>query len=219
MAILKKDREEIPELWVIKFDPEAAQKFREHMLALSKEDEHKPITIYIDSYGGYVDSLAKMLETMDEVPNPKITVCMGVAMSCGAILLSHGDIRFCSQHSRVMLHEVSSGAWGKTQDLKVDAHETNRLNEWAMGLLAKNCNIKDGYKGLRKVFKDRDNTDLYLDAKEALAFGIVDAVGVPKVNTVAGYEISAIAPKQGRVPMVPKPPKSESKRKGKGKVK
>jgi ATP-dependent protease ClpP protease subunit len=115
-----------------------------------------------------------------------------------------------------MLHEVSSGAWGKTQDLKVDAKETERLNQWAMGLLAKNCGIKGGYEGLRKVFKDRDNTDLYMDAKESLAFGIVDAVGLPKLNTVSGYEISAVAPKHGRSPMLPK---SESKRKGKGKVK
>lgn len=213
---ISKDKNSDAEVWVIDFTPSAAQKFREHMITLSKEDEHKPITIYIDSYGGYVHSLAKMLETMDEVPNPKITVCMGIAASCGAILLSHGDIRFCGQHSRVMLHEVSSGAWGKTQDLKADAHETNRLNEWSLGLLAKNCGIKEGYKGLRKIFKDRDNTDLYLDAKEALAFGIVDSVGLPKLNTVLGYEISATAPKEGRSPMLQK---SESKRKGKGKVK
>jgi ATP-dependent Clp protease protease subunit len=216
MASILKEKAEAPEIWVIKFDPEHAQKFREQMLVASKEDEHKPIVIYIDSYGGYVDSLAKMLETMDEVPNPKITVCMGTAMSCGAILLSHGDIRFCGQHSRIMLHEVSSGAWGKTQDVKADAHETNRLNEWALGLLAKNCDIKGGYKGLRQIFKDRDNTDLYLDAKEALDFGIVDAIGTPKLNTTTGFEISAIPPKDGRSPLLPK---SESKHKGKGKVK
>ena len=216
MAVVKKEKDELLEVWVTDFNQAAAQKFREQMMLLSKEDEHKPLTIYIDSYGGYVDSLVKMLETMDEVPNPKITVCMGVAMSCGAVLLSHGDIRFCGQYSKVMLHEISSGAWGKTQDIKVDTKETERINHWMLGLLAKNCSIKGGYEGLRKIFKDRDNTDLYLDAKEALAFGIVDAVGLPKLNTISGYEVSAIPPKEGRTPMVPK---SESKRKGKGKVK
>jgi ATP-dependent Clp protease, protease subunit len=217
MSSKEKDKTDGQEVWVIEFNQVAAQKFRETMLAISKEDEHKPIIIYIDSYGGYVDSLAKMLETMDEIPNPKITACMGVAMSCGAILLSHGDIRFCGQHSRIMLHEVSSGAWGKTQDLKVDAHETNRLNERFLTLLAKNCNVKDSYKGLRKIFKDRDNTDLYLNAEEALKFGIVDVVGTPKIATATSYEIASFPPKPGRSPLMRS--KSESKRKAKGKVK
>ena len=88
------------EIWVIEFNEESAQDFRTSILKKSKENSHAPIIIYIDSYGGYVDSLAKMIATMDEIPNPKVTVCMGKAMSCGAILLSHGDLRFCDQHSR-----------------------------------------------------------------------------------------------------------------------
>ena len=56
-----------------------------------------------------MDCLASMIETMDEVPNPIITVAHGMAMSCGAVLLSHGDIRFVGKNSRIMVHEVSGG--------------------------------------------------------------------------------------------------------------
>ncbi len=87
------------EIWVIEFTAESAQEFREKLLEQSKDNPNRPIIVYIDSYGGQVDALAKMISTMDEIPNPIITACVGKAMSCGAILLSHGDIRFCDPHS------------------------------------------------------------------------------------------------------------------------
>jgi ATP-dependent protease ClpP protease subunit len=57
------------EIWVTKFDEESSQEFREKVMAIAHRDPEMVIPIYIDSYGGFVDSLAKMLETMDEVPN------------------------------------------------------------------------------------------------------------------------------------------------------
>lgn len=130
---LKMPKSDSDEIWVIKFDEESAQEFREQVIRASRNDPTQPIVVYIDSYGGLVDSLAKMIETMDEMPNPFITVCMGKAMSCGAVLLSHGDIRWCGKHSRVMVHEVSSGTQGDVNDMKADAQEADRLNKWFMG--------------------------------------------------------------------------------------
>lgn len=182
------------EIWVTKFDEEAAQKFREAVLRQSAESEHEPIVVYIDSYGGYVDSLAKMIETIDEVPNPVVTVCMGKAMSCGAILLSHGLFRYCGKHSRVMVHEVSTGAIGDVHDCHNDAKEGVRLNRYFLGLLAKNCGIKGGYEGLRKIIKDRDGREIWLDAKDALNFGLVDKIGLPKINSVTLYEVADVQP-------------------------
>lgn len=183
------------EIWVNKFDEDAAQDFREDILAAAAGDPKRPITVYIDSYGGYVDALAKMIETLDEVPNPIITVCMGKAMSAGAVLLSHGDIRFCGKHSRVMIHEMSSGTSGNINDIKTDTQEAERLNRWGMSLLAKNCGLKGGYEAIRKVFKDKDGRDIYLDAHEALKFGVVDAVGLPRVEEASMYAISMVQPK------------------------
>lgn len=185
MHLLKKDKE----IWVTKFDEEHAQKFRQQVLDAASGDPSRPIVIYIDSYGGYVDALAKMIETLDEIPNPIVTCCMGKAMSCGAMLLSHGDVRFLGKHSRVMVHEVSSGTIGNVQDMKDDVKETVRLNEYFMGLLAKNCGFAN-YEELRAVIKEQDGRERYLVGNEALAFGIVDAIGLPKVSGRMGYEVT-----------------------------
>lgn len=181
--------DEATEIWVTTFNQEHAQKFRKAVLATSKSNPDKPIIIYIDSYGGYVDSLAKMIETLDEVPNPIITASMGCAMSCGAMLLSHGDVRFLGPNSRIMVHEVSSGTIGNVQDMKEDVKETVRLNEHFIGLLARNCGFKN-YEEFRAVIKEQDGRDRFLVGADALKFGIVDVIGIPKVTTKTIYEIS-----------------------------
>lgn len=191
---VKMPKNESDEIWVLEFTPESAQEFRDQLLKAAK-DPNQPIIIYIDSYGGYVDSLAKMIATMDEVPNPLITVAMGKAMSCGAILLSHGDIRWCDRHSRIMIHEVSGVAQGDVHDVMADSIEHKRLNKYFLGLLAKNCGIKDGYDGLRRIIKDRDGRDMYLDASSAVKFGIVDAVGTPKVSAITLYDVQTVPQK------------------------
>ncbi len=185
MSLISKSQE----IWVTKFDEESAQKFRQAVMDQAKSDPNKPIVIYIDSYGGYVDALAKMIETLDEVPNPIVTACMGKAMSCGAMLLSHGDVRFLGRHSRIMVHEVSAGTFGNVQDMKDDVKETIRLNEYFMGLLAKNCGFKN-YEELRSVIKEQDGRERYIFGEEAIKFGIVDAIGTPKINSRLMYEVT-----------------------------
>lgn len=176
------------EIWVVKFDEESAQEFRDEVMADAK-DPTKPVIVYIDSYGGNADSLAKMIETLDEIPNHIVTVCLGKAMSAGAILLSHGDTRFIGKNSRVMVHEMSSGAHGDVHDIYADAVAVKGLNEKFMGLLAKNCGIKGGYKALRKLVKSQDGRDRYMDANESLKFGIVDAIGVPRLIQEVQYKL------------------------------
>lgn len=177
------------EIWVMEFTQESAQEFREKVLAESQENPTKPITVYIDSYGGQVDALAKMIATLDEVPNPIITCCMGKAMSCGAILLSHGDMRYVDKHSRVMVHKVSGGSWGDSEDMANDASEINRLNVYWLGLLADNCGIKGGYKELETKLKSKDGRDRYLDARDSVDFGIADIVGLPRLISATVYEV------------------------------
>ncbi len=183
------------EIWVTEFDEESAQIFREQVLSHSEEDPNKPIVIYIDSYGGSVDSLAKMIETMDECPNQFVTVTLGKAMSAGAILLSHGDIRFCGRNSRVMIHEVLSSTGGNVHDMHADSQEVMRLNKHFIGLMATNCKISGGYDGIRAMFKEKDERDLYLGADEALKFGIVDYIGIPKIVPSMAYDIVLLPPK------------------------
>jgi ATP-dependent Clp endopeptidase proteolytic subunit ClpP len=199
------------EIWVNDFTEESAQKFRESLLEEAKGDLLRPIVIYIDSYGGQVDSLAKMIETMDELPNPIVTVAVGKAMSCGSILLSHGDVRFCGNHARIMIHEVSGGAVGDVHDVSADVEEMKRLNRYFMGILAKNCGIKGGYDVLRKMIKGQDGRDNYMDAVEALKFGIVDAIGMPKINRMKLYQVEA-TPRKVRTGSKTSTKKPDSKR-------
>lgn len=212
-------KEHDDEIWVNKFNEESAQDFREQIRDKSKGDPMKPILVYIDSYGGQVDSLAKMIETMDETPNPIVTVAVGKAMSCGAVLLSHGDIRFCGPHSRIMIHEVSGGVQhGDVHDMYADSIEVKRLNRWFMGLLARNCGIKGGYDNIRKIIKNQDGRDRYLDAQEAVKFGIVDGVGMPMINKINVYQVEVAPPKRKlprAKPKATKPVKSDPKRKRK----
>ena len=177
-----------PEIWVTKFDEDHAQKFRQAVLEISRNDPHRPITIYIDSYGGAVDALSKMIETLDEISNPIITACIGKAMSCGAILLSHGDIRYLGRHSRILIHEVSSGTFGNVHDMKEDVKETERINRHFLGLMARNCGFKH-YDEFRALFKNLDGRDMYLVGEEAIKFGIVDVIGTPKVQMKFGFEV------------------------------
>jgi len=187
--MVREKKEGTGEIWVNKFTEESATHFREQLLIRSRQDPDIPIVVYIDSYGGYVDALAKMIETMDEVPNPIITTCLGKAMSCGAILLSHGDYRYCGPHSRVLVHELSGGSGGDVHDVVNDAEEMKRFNKHFLGLLAKNCSIPGGYEGLRKIIKEHDGRDLCLTALQSVNFGIVDEVGSPSLVPYTGFEL------------------------------
>lgn len=192
------DKDFDSDIIVNEFTEKSANKFREELLRKVKdsEDDDCPIIVYIDSYGGYVDSLAAMVETMQTVPNPIVTVALGKASSCGAIMLSFGDVRFCGPHSRIMIHEISAGAIGDVHDVNNTAEEVAKQNAYWMGKLAENCKIKGGFKGLRKIIKERDGRDIFLDPEGALKFGIVEAIGMPKIHKQITYEILELKPKQ-----------------------
>jgi ATP-dependent Clp protease, protease subunit len=174
-------------VWVNSFTEDAAKKFAESVQKAAGSSTKRPIVVYIDSYGGYVDSLASMIGIMDQTPNPFVTVCIGKAMSCGAVLLSHGDKRFVAPHSRVMIHEIQAGMGGNINDIKVSVAETERLNKhFVMGLLAKNCGKTP--KQLTALFaKERD---VYMSPEDAVRFKIADAIGIPTVKTTTTYVVS-----------------------------
>lgn len=182
------------EIWVNEFTEKSAAHFRRQVMFRAEMDPEAPVIIYIDSYGGYVDSLAKMIETMNESPNKFITVCMGKAISCGAILLSCGDVRYCGGLSRIMMHNISSGSWGDVYSLKASSEQTMEMNKRFMGLLANNCSLT--YSELQTKIKNTDcGREIWLDAEQAKKFGIVDEVGTPSLMPVVGWECQTIAPK------------------------
>jgi ATP-dependent Clp protease protease subunit len=183
------------EIWVNHFDEKHAQKFRDHVMRIAAQGEDIVIPVYIDSYGGYVDSLAKMIETMDNVPNRFITICMGKAMSCGAILLSHGDIRYCGKFSRVMIHNVHAGSWGEAYELKSTSDETLRMNRLFMELLANNCG--KSYQEVQDAIRaTTSGKEIWMNGDDAFKFGIVDHIGTPLITPVIQFALNTVPEKQ-----------------------
>lgn len=140
---------------------------------------YKPIWLYINSPGGVVYDGMAIIDTMRSIKSPVFTVCCGMAMSMGAAILSCGDRRYITEHSTVMLHEVSSGTKGKVATMKEDLEEGLRLNDVLEKLIAENCG-----KTQKEYHKATYKLDLYLDAESAIEFGIVDAVLPRKAKVI-----------------------------------
>lgn len=174
------------EIWINEdFTASSVKEVRDSIVNISAENPIKPIVIYINSYGGNVDSLNLLLDTFNEVPNEIITVCMGTAMSVGAILLSAGDKRFVSPNARIMMHEVSSQSAGTATELKDQTAETLRLNKQLLKIISKNTG--KSLAQIRTMLKNKP--DVFFTAKEALRFGLVDYIGSPSIIETAMYHI------------------------------
>lgn len=179
-------------VWLNDITESAARDFAASLLKTSSYDPTRPLMVYIDSSGGLIDALASMISVMDSIPNKIITIAMGKAMSAGAILLAHGDYRFVAPYSRVMIHEVSGGAAGNINDVTSEAAEIVRLNSVFLEMFAKDCGIKNGHRGLKKLLSE--HRDLYLSADQAVELGVADEVGVPRLNRISQWVLEADRP-------------------------
>jgi ATP-dependent Clp protease protease subunit len=144
------------------------------MLLLDADKPGEPIKFFINSPGGVVTSGMVIYDTMKMLRSPVHTVCMGLAASMGSILLSGGvkGNRFIFPHGEVMIHQPSLGGHlqGVSVDLEITAKQTRRVKEIGARILAENCGKK-----VEQVMKDFDR-DYWMDAKEAVEYGIVDKV-------------------------------------------
>lgn len=184
------DDSKYSDIVVNKFTEESAKSFRDKILKRCSIDPNMPVVIYVDSYGGQVDALNSMISTMHQVPNPMVTVCVGKAMSCGAILLAAGDHRFCDPMARILIHEVTAGSINPVNDMENDVKEARRLNNQMMNFLAKRCGKT--YKDIKKIMHDQDSRDINLTPKQALEFGLIDQIGTPVVKPIIMYSIETV---------------------------
>lgn len=177
--------------YVGSIDDSAARSFCAGLMDMSivdSRDASMPIVIYINSPGGDIFSLMAMISLIDSVPNQVVTVALGKCFSAGAVLLSHGDVRFAAEHTRLMIHETS--AWpdgGHIDDIRNMTDETSTLNDGVMELFAKNCGVKGGYKSLKRLFAKK--RDIYMTPAEAIKFGLVDQIGLPRAVQVGEWKI------------------------------
>ena len=139
---------------------------------LLDQNNNTDITMYIDSPGGSVKSGLSMIDVMNYVHSEIITVNTGMAASMGSVLLGAGQKgkRFSLKHSKVMLHQVSSGAQGNIQDIRITLAESEKYNDILFGLLGSYCD-----KTPEQVKEDASR-DLWLTADEAVKYGIIEEV-------------------------------------------
>ena len=133
---------------------------------------HDDISIYINSPGGSVSSGLAIYDIMQFISSDVSTICVGMAASMGAFLLSSGTIgkRFALPNSDIMIHQPLGGAEGQASDIKITSDHIVLLRKRLNKILAKNTK-----QTLRKIEKDTER-DYYLDAREALEYGLVDKI-------------------------------------------
>lgn len=173
---------------VNKFNEEAVKKFRGDM-NMAVNSGQSVVPIIIDSYGGEVYSLMAMVSMIKACPIPVATIIQGKAMSCGIALATFGTegMRYMDPDSTAMIHEVSSGSWGKNEEIQADAKETERLNEKILTMMSRNCGHADDY--FSKIIHEKGHADWFLDAKEVLKHNIVSHLRIPKLEINVSVDI------------------------------
>ena len=166
---------------VNKFDEAAVTDFR-NKVSLAHNTGQPVIPIVIDSYGGQVYSLMAMVSTIKQCDLPVATIVQGKAMSCGALLFSFGShgMRYMDKDATVMIHDVSSATWGKVEEIKSSAAESDRLNKKVYKMMAQNIGKPDNY--FIEQIHQQGHADWYLNAQECLDMGLANEIGVPKFN-------------------------------------
>lgn len=142
------------------------------MLHLAHEDPDKDIYLYINSPGGSVYDCLAIYDTMQYIKPDIQTIAVGFAASAAAILLSSGakGKRFALPHSKIMIHQPSSGARGTVTDMQIDLEESLKLKKLIESIMAKNTD-----KPLKRIHEDMER-DYYMSAQEARKYGLIDGV-------------------------------------------
>ncbi len=142
------------------------------LLFLESENPSKPISMYINSPGGVVTAGMAIHDTMQYIKPRVSTVCVGQAASMGSFLLAAGEpgMRIALPNARIMVHQPSGGARGMASDIEIQAREILRMRKRLNELYAKYTG-----KSIEEIEKALDR-DTFLEADEAMAFGIVDKV-------------------------------------------
>ncbi|WP_026079626.1 ATP-dependent Clp protease proteolytic subunit [Spirulina subsalsa] len=144
------------------------------MLYLDSEDSGKPIYLYINSPGGSVTAGLAIYDTIQHIKSEVVTICVGLAASMGAFLLSSGTKgkRLALPHSRIMIHQPLGGIQGRRQatDIEIEAKEILRIKRQLNEIMA-------GHTGqpIEKIEKDTDR-DFFMSPEEAREYGLIDKV-------------------------------------------
>ncbi len=160
-------------LWGV-VDDKSAKEVVTKLLLLDADKPGAEIKLYINSPGGVVTSGMVMYDTIKMIQSPVSTICMGLAASMGSILLSAGakGHRYIYPHGEVMIHQPSLGGYyqATSADIEIQANQILKTKQLGAKILAENCG-----KTVEQILADFDR-DYWMDASEAVSYGIVDSV-------------------------------------------
>lgn len=142
------------------------------LLFLESEDPDKDINLYINSPGGVIYSGLAIYDTMQYIKPDVSTICVGLAASMGAVLLTAGTKgkRYALPNSRMMMHQPLGGAQGQAVDIEIHAKEILRIRESLNSILASHTG-----QSIERIAQDTDR-DFYMSAQQAVEYGLVDSI-------------------------------------------
>jgi len=145
------------------------------LLHLQSEDPEKEIKMYINSPGGVIYAGLAIYDTMQSISNPISTVAVGVTASFGTVLLTAGTKgrRYALPNATIHMHQPLGGAQGQATDIEIQAKQILRLKSLLLDIMSKHTG-----QPLEVIERDSDR-DYYLDAKQAVDYGLVDQVVEP----------------------------------------
>jgi ATP-dependent Clp protease protease subunit len=153
-------------------DDQIANLIVAQLLHLESEDPDKDVQIYINSPGGSVYAGLAIYDTMQFIKPDVATICVGIAMSMGALLLAGGakGKRAALPNAKILIHQVSGGFQGQGTDIEIQAREVLDLKKRLEGIIAEHTD-----QPLEKVSKDMER-DYFMDPTEAKDYGLIDNV-------------------------------------------
>ena len=187
-------------------DDQVANLIVAQLLHLESEDPDKDISVYINSPGGMVYAGLAIYDTMQYIKPDVSTICVGMAMSMGAILLLGGaeGKRFALPNSKIMIHQGSAGFQGTPADIEIHAKEVLSLRKRMAEIISQHTK-----QSIEQVEKDIDR-DRFMTAEEARAYGIIDEViSSREVAELKGGDGQLIAGEPGRIARESEPSAAE----------
>lgn len=153
-------------------DDQVANVIVAQLLFLNHEDPEKEIQMYINSPGGVIYAGLAIYDTMQMISNPISTVAVGVTASFGTVLLTAGTKgrRYALPHATIHMHQPLGGAQGQATDIAIQAKQILHLKTLLNGIMSRHTG-----QSLEVIERDTDR-DYYMDAKQAVEYGLVDQV-------------------------------------------
>ena len=153
-------------------DDYTANVIQAQLLYLDSSDPGKDISIYINSPGGSVYAGLGIYDTMQFIGSQVTTICTGIAASMASVLLVAGEKgkRYCLPHSRVLIHQPLSGVQGQASDMEIAVREVLRVKDELYRIISEHSG-----KPYEEIARDSDR-DYWMNAEEALAYGMVDEI-------------------------------------------